>query len=435
MSKNKIDDLKEDGVITKEFIEDLCANYFDGRVKPKHLTSFSEVTPEGNKIEGFINRKPNRYLGSLLIMYVNGEECFQFIQSMPKINYFQHTTDIPIQDNHWINPCYEKLDGSCLILYPLKNKNDEIIEIVPKTRGRAVADNHFIELYNKIDKKPILNYYKDHDGILIFEMYGILNQHDIIHYNTGIDIRLISIYENNQYWSDKEIFFNTYGFILPDRLFNLYHEGTEWFIQATSRKYYAYLQNNKYSYPTINDCIDGLMEILENLNREFYEINKRLAVEGVVINTIREDGSKRFIKCKPKDIMIKHTTEHGIPRKAITKEVLKYFDEYGSTVKEIYNNDTNHHTEYLHRMLSEEYPEELIMKSKKKIEKIFMQIWENREVPTSIHTLCDELYNKYGDKGITHCMRMFSQEYPQKKKDARLVYGVLEKKFVKDDIQ
>ena len=75
------------------------------------------------------------------------------------------------------------------------------------------------------------------------------------------------------------------------------------------------------------------------------------------------------------------------------------------------------------------------MKSKKKIEKIFMQIWENREVPTSIHTLCDELYNKYGDKGITHCMRMFSQEYPQKKKDARLVYGVLEKKFVKDDIQ
>ena len=70
-------------------------------------------------------------------------------------------------------------------------------EIVAKTRGRPVADSHFYELYRKVDQKPINDYYKEHDGILIFELHGILNQHEIIHYNTGIDIRLIAIYENS----------------------------------------------------------------------------------------------------------------------------------------------------------------------------------------------------------------------------------------------
>ena len=115
----------------------------------------------------------------------------------------------------------------------------------------------------------------------------------------------------------------------------------------------------------------------------------------------------------------------------ITKEVLKYFDEYGAEVKEIYLKDKNHHTEYLHRMLSEEYSDELIQKSKKKIERVFMQIWDAKEVPVSIHNICDELVEEYGNKGIKHCIRMFAQKYPQKKKQARMVYSTLEVVFNK----
>ena len=61
-----------------------------------------------------------------------------------------------------------------------------------------------------------------------------------------------------------------------------------------------------------------------------------------------------------------------------------------------------------------------------------MRVWDSREVPTSIHTICNDLFDSYSDMGISHCMRMFSQEYPQKKKDARMVYSVLEKLFMKN---
>ena len=229
-------------------VDEVCEMFFDGKVKPKHLTSFDEVTPQGNGITGYLNQKPNKYLGSLVITSVNDEPTMQFVQSMPKIHYFNDSRDILVSDKIYF--CYEKLDGSCLILYPLLNSNGEIIEIVPKTRGRAVADTHFIELYNKVDKKPIIEYYKDNTGVLIFEMYGILNQHDIIHYNTGIDIRLISVVENGVFFNNMIDYGHcTYtkiyecGFKLPYAMFELYHDGADWYIKAISQKYYPYLKD------------------------------------------------------------------------------------------------------------------------------------------------------------------------------------------------
>ena len=141
------------------------------------------------------------------------------------------------------------------------------------------------------------------------------------------------------------------------------------------------------------------------------------------------------LKLKPRDIENKHRNNGGIPRSSITKEVLKYFDEYGSAVKGLYLIDENHHTEYIHRMLKEEYPEEWVNNSAKRIEKVFMQIWDAKTVPVSIHNICDELFEKYGEKGLVHCMRMFSQQYPQKKKDASIVYNVLEKRFIKNGVK
>ena len=418
--------------------EDICELYFNGLTKPKHLRYFDETTPNGNHITGYINQKPNRYLGSMIILTVNDEAVEQFIQSMPKIHYFKDERDIPKNN---INPCYEKLDGSCLILYPLKNHNGDIIEIIPKTRGRPIADNHFIELYHKVDQKPIIDYYNENDGILIFELYGILNQHDIIHYTNGIDIALIGIYENGEHitgYGEKIKGFHQreiYGFHLPDKIFEIYNDGNKWYIRFTSQKYKHYLPTEHEYYPTNIDAVLGVKHHLEKLNKDYYEINGRLATEGVVINTVREDGSKKWLKCKPRDIEQKHKTVNGIPRRSITKECLKYFDEYGSEVKEIYETNPNHHTEYLHRQLSEEYNEELIQKSKKKIEKIFMQIWESKTVPESIHNICNEIFEKYSSEGIGYCMRMFAEEYPMKKKDASTVYNVIEKLFIKNGVE
>ena len=185
---------------------------------------------------------------------------------------------------------------------------------------------------------------------------------------------------------------------------------------------------DKYA-PTRIDSIDKIQQFLEFLNKTYNDMYGRYAVEGVVINCVNNKGNQKYIKVKPRDIENKHRSEKGIPRSSIVKEVLKYFDEYGSEVDEIYREDKNHHTEYLYRMLSEDYSDMLIQKSKKKIEKVFMQIWDSKQIPVSIHNIAQELFDEYSDKGITHCMRMFAQKYPYKKKDARTIYFVLDKKF------
>ena len=411
-------------------MENICETYFDGHVKVKHLRGFNETTPGGNVISGYISVKPNKYLGSCIITTCNGEETNQFIQSMPKIHYFEDERDISQSS---ISFCYEKLDGTCLILYPLKNKNGDIIEIVPKTRGRAVADSHFINLFRKVDQKPIHDYYQDNDGILIFEMHGILNQHEIIHYNTGVDIKLIAIFHDDTF-NNNPVEAGIYGFNKPDLVFKLMHQGTEWIVKSCTDKFKSYLGRNIWTFPTNIDAVDGIQKLLEDLNKEYIKYNGIRAIEGVVINTFNEAGHPKWLKCKPGDIENEHRSQNGIPRSSITKEVLKYFDEYGADVQEIYLNDKNHHTEYIHRQLLEEYPIEYVEKSKKKIEKVFMQIWDSKQVPESIHKITDELIDEYGDNGIKHCMRMFAQKYPMKKKQARMVYSTLEIKFNRNGI-
>lgn len=408
-------------------IDYICENYFEGKLKAKHLRPFEETTPEGNHIEGYISVKPNKYLGSCLITKCNDEETNQFIQSMPKIHYFTDERDI---SNQVISVCYEKLDGTCLILYPLKNKDGEIIEVVPKTRGRAVADTHFIELFHRVDQKPIKDYYKNNDGILIFEMHGILNQHEIIHYGVGIDIRLIAIFDNNKF-NNNPVEAQIYGFKKPDLVFKLGYQYPDWILQAKTDKFKPYLHRNIWTFPTNIDAVDGIQKLLEDLNKEYIKYNGIRAIEGVVINTFNEGGHPKWLKCKPKDIEQEHRSQNGIPLSSITKEVLKYFDEYGTNVREIYLEDKNHHTEYIQRMLSETYNEELIFKSRKKIERVFMQIWDAKIPPISLFNLADKLIEENPDKDISDLMRIFAVEYPSKKKQARTLYTTLQHKMKK----
>ena len=71
-------------------LEEICKIYFDDQVKPKHLKEFAADTPEGNHIQGYINKKPNKYLGSMYIFKLNGIPTSQFVYSMPKIHYLDN---------------------------------------------------------------------------------------------------------------------------------------------------------------------------------------------------------------------------------------------------------------------------------------------------------------------------------------------------------
>lgn len=419
-----------------DFVMDLkmiCEKYFydpksfSGQVKSRHLKPFDETTPEGNQIQGYICVKANKYMGSMLITHVNGEETNQFIQSIPKINYFKNTRDI---GNETVSYCYEKLDGTCLIMYPLMNKDGEVIEIIPKIRNHPIMPSHFRQLFNRVDQKPIQEYYKNNTGILIFELYGILNPHQILHYDTGIGIKLLTVYNHNMFYRPEELSY--YGFETPDVLFKLTHFETEWILKVTTDKFKHYLGRDIYTYPTNIDAIDGIKDILEKLNKEYHEYNHINAIEGVVIYTSDSEHEARMLKCKPRDIEKEHRSQYGVPRRSITKEVLKYFDDYGDEkIKEIYLEDENHHTEYIRRMLSEEYPIEIINLSSKKIERVFMQIWEARQIPESLYNICSRLIMENEGADITTLMREFARQYPMKKKQANTVYGILERKIKK----
>ena len=421
-----------------------AVKYF-GNCKPKYLKRFSEKTPKGNYIEGWICKKSNRYLGSLLIDTLAGEPHCQFVQSMPKINYFEDTRDMLIRGENGRTHevmAFEKLDGSCLILYPLLDENGYILEVVPKTRGRAVADTHFIELFNKIDKSAIWRYYGKNKGILFFEMYGVMNQHDIIHYQTGVDIALIGCYKDKLFWRGESLqtLAKNYGFKTPDLLFDVKWRSNaeQYFVDICSEKYGYYFNDVLYEdklAPTTTDVIAKIKHFLDYLNKTYMDMYGRLATEGVVLNCTDASRKQRYLKVKPRTIEQQHRSHDGVTRSAIVKEVLKYFDDYGASVGDIYASDPNHHTEYITRMLLEDYNEEYVKKSAKKIEKVFMDVWDSKQIPQSLHNIAQELFIEYKDEGITHCMRMFGQKYPMKKKDAKTIYQILEIKFRQNGIE
>lgn len=389
--------------------------YFGGKVMDKNISGFRETTPGGNVIEGYFSKEPNKYLGSFVITRINDEPTNQFIQSMPKIHFYNDHEDIC---DGTVSRCYEKLDGACLIVYPLKDAEGNIIEVIPKTRGKVIADEEFIELFLKVDQNSIRDYYSKNDGILIFELYGKLNPH-LIEYDEDIDIRLIAVHDGSRFVAEDP------HFKKPDLVFTLRYDGN-WIISITSKKFKSYFADEEYSYPTNRDAINGMYQLLIDLNEKHESQTGRKAIEGVVINTLNIDGRPKWIKVKPnvgnKDFVIMDDT--------IRKEVLKYFDEYSSKVLELYNSDQNHHTEYLYRMLEEEFSIDVIDDYSDRIEEIFMEIW-NKKVRTSIRTICDDLIDDYADRGIDYCMRVFDKRYPMKRGEAEELRELLRQQMLK----
>ena len=250
----------------------------------------------------------------------------------------------------------------------MKDETGKIIEIVAKTRLKAVADSDYQKLYEKINHTSISEYYEHDEGILIFELYGYLNPHEI-QYDTDIDVKLIAIYENGKFKSSHE------NFKKSDCVFTMKYKNDKWTVNVTSEKFSEYLDGKSYTYQTDRDAINGIYKLLEVLNEKYKAEYGKSAIEGVVIHT-QINGHKKWIKIKPgmgnRDFILYDAS--------IKKEVLKYFDEYGSQILEIYKKDESHHTEFIHRMLSEEYSEELIEKNKEKIEDIFIEEWDKKIV-------------------------------------------------------
>lgn len=409
---------------------------------------FNATTPKGNVIEGLINKKANSNMGSLLIQKVNGKETKQYVQGFPKIHYWDDTHQVSTRVR-----AYEKLDGSCVAIYPLYDADDNLIELVPKSRGMPVLDENLQVMYDLCDKSNIYKYFNNNPyDILYFEMYGIKNLHSIEYMDTYIDLALIGIYENlrlknnglfvphmflSGYELDNKAF--PYDLKRPSTLFEIvdsYNSSNENEKMVVVRdgfrsKYDWYVKSNKVAFrvPTIYDGILKIREILEEVNTNYKKENKRIATEGVVLNGDDVNNRQIYIKIKPDSIENECRTAHGIPKKFIIKEIHKFFDEYGSKVKEIYLNDPKQIWEFVNTQLSEEFTEDMIKnpKTQRRIEKIFVKVADSKEPPESLNNIAHNLVDKYPKEPINGLMRIFSQEYPYKKKDARLLYFILSK--------
>lgn len=406
-------------------INHIIETYFNNKVKKKDLYQFKQKTKKGNIIEGYICRKPNEYLGSMFIEKVNNEDNPQFIHSMPKIHYYSKKIE-GIETEEII--FHEKLDGSCIIYYPLY-QDGEVIEVIPKTRNTVIADDFIFNLLKKAITYPIEKIVKEYDIVLMFELYGVLNQHEIYNPDAYCSLTLIGGYSinTNQMYSNSMLdsFAEKYNLKRPRHLITVHGFRGVYFITFISPYLQIYYHNDRTSMHTsLSEVIQKIKKILSQVNQESYNINGFVLTEGVVANMQKQIGG--YLKVKPEEIELKHK---GIPTIEIKKEVRKYWDEYGSKIETIYKQDKKHYLNYVKENLAEDFPIDIVEsnKTKKRIEKIFFTIWDVKTVPIGIQEIARTLCEENPELSLPEIMNIFSQQYPQKKNQARMVYSICKK--------
>lgn len=428
--------------------ETFSEKYFGG-VKTKHIKFFETETPNKNIIKGFICKKPNRYLGSMVIteMVIDGNtyETEQFIHAMPKIHYYDYKHEMFDGDDQVLYPCYEKLDGSCLILFGLY-LGEELVEVIPKTRGVPVADRHIIEMYNEIDHSNIETFFEwnnfgKENPTLLFELYGTLNLHSIHYPEVRISLGFIGGSLNGDLFDHhlKDYFSKQYDFVLPKKIFSLKKDGNFWKVIVHPGKFAYYLikgmteaQINGLSveYPTQLDAITAIKDMITTINKNYTEVHKYTLLEGVCVNAYDKTGEKFiYLKIKSADIIERCKTQNGVPRKFIMKEAQKYFDEYGSNAKDIYKRDEDHGYNYIMQNLSEEFDKDALedKKTKNRVRRVFIDLLDAKQPPKGLQDICNELVGKYPGQDVKDYMRLFAQEYPEKKRQASIAYSIFEK--------
>lgn len=406
-------------------INHIIETYFDNKVKKKDLYQFKQKTKKGNIIEGYICRKPNEYLGSMFIEKVNNEDNPQFIHSMPKIHYYSKKIE-GIETEEII--FHEKLDGSCIIYYPLY-QDGEVIEVIPKTRNTVIANDFIFNLLKKAITYPIEKIVKEYDIVLMFELYGVLNQHEIYNPDAYCSLTLIGGYSinTNQMYSNSMLdsFAEKYNLKRPRHIITVHGFRGVYFITFISPYLQIYYRNDRTSMHTsLSEVIQKIKKILSQVNQESYNINGFALTEGVVANMQKQIGG--YLKVKPEEIELKHK---GIPTIEIKKEVRKYWDEYGSKIETIYKQDKKHYLNYVKENLAEDFPIDIVEsnKTKKRIEKIFFTIWDAKTVPIGIQEIARTLCEENPELSLPEIMNIFSQQYPQKKNQARMVYSICKK--------
>ena len=416
--------MKED--IDKEYYSN---KYFNG-IKPKELSLIEYETPEHHNVSALICRKHNKQLGSLIIFKVDGEETEQYVQGMPKIHYLDGYHNLKKGDYYNNYSVYEKLDGTNICIYGLKDHNNKLIEVVPKTRNMGSLDIDFYKLYENVDTKIYEDYIRNinNDYIFYFELYGMGNLHTIKHMQTWLDIKYLGGYDGENFIKYKQ--FPFFKINRPKELFKIYHiddEEYEWFVDSNglSTYYYGYVENKRQKCKSIYDVIDFMKKMMKTVNDKYAEINGRYALEGAVINGLDENDDFLFIKVKPDPIEMLHKSANGIPKQYIMKEIMKYIDEHKSTAKDDWFNNQGDVLKYINENLLESFDLLYVENSQHKIKSLFEKQITPVYTDDEIIEIGEKLLKDYPDTDIKELMSLFGKQYPEMKKSSGKLYRYL----------
>lgn len=384
---------------------------------PKEWLKFKRTTPEGNSVVGYMCLKHNRFYGSLIILKVNDEDCEQVIHGMPKLHYYNGHNPLICSPSDSI-VIHEKLDGSNLLLYPLKDANGEVLEVVPKSRNTPVAHKSLIKLWEKIPQKnAIEEYIKETEDILIFELFGYENPHEI-KYNVPLDVGLLRGYnkcnkplDNNQLAKLKEYLKINHPMEISEVTFNLP-------LTINFKEFYF-----------------RMVEFVNIACRDAYNEGSDDDIEGIVLSGTSPEYTFRQLKIKKKEYYEKHKYQGGVPTPIIRKEVYKLFDNHYIDCEDL----KEHLDEYIDEVmvnLKEEIDERYVEQTstRKNIKNTIIREVGKRSVNKDFKTLLEELYENNKDLKLSDLMKKFAEEYPFLKHKSHKAYNVLNR-LKQDDVE
>lgn len=441
---NKVsnNDLSEEELdYQNSFKEYLSCKYFDN-IKIKNLRKMNFKTPGGHDCTGYISKKANYQLGSMVITNVDGVETEQYVQGMPKIQYYD-LSNVNVYEDISVR---EKIDGTNICIFLLLDPLDDgnVLEVLSKTRNMPILTNDFMEKFKLIDTSRISDFLINNRnvGSLCFELYGIENLHDI-RYDNQIGLKLLTgFYNNGEQLSNilLEEVSKSIGIKLPDVLFyyNYLPHSKRYIVTATieaKTKFNPILDiTNLKSYIKQN-CINPeeafylMSEILESVNKANISKGEGNLVEGVIITTNTDNGVIQ-LKNKPKSIRENHTCSEGIPTKAINHELYKFFDEYGKLeATRIIKEEPEKVKDYIHSGLSEEFSDDKISmkKSQARIETALHKRLYGDNISEMFLNIAEEYVTQYPDKSSPDLMRIFSIDYPDLRNKSNLMFNAFEK--------
>lgn len=395
----------------------------------KHVSKFTDVeTPEGNLISGWMCRSRESMLGSLILTHTNE---YQLVRAFPKIHYMDK--DWEQRNRGHILNILEKRDGTCVQFYPLKDDNNEIIEVVPKTRETPVM---FSDLQEKLYSIPLydnfVNMCESWDATICAEMFGVGNIHEIPYgeyWDQDLTLEGIGIFDwsNMWHWYLTEDMFDEYQIPTP---FN--HLNTEAYNSFTSKEYTFEFSNEFVDWysewldkDTFDYDVNSLTELYEILENEVYQniiknAGGRCVIEGSVWHTSR-GLFNHMLKNKAISVRKNHILKAGvIPPAAIKHVLMKAKEEFD---EKIFKERFADILPYLKLNLSEEFDDDKINKSEPRMKSIWKDFTEDRETSGTIKKYVDVIHEEIGkDAQIEDKMRKFGELFPDKKNIAGKMY-------------